>query len=289
MKFSRTTKTALVSALLLGSGAIAMTAAQDDGAQLDPAVPLDDAGDADSSGATDDSSRPTPAFAAPQVGANETLSMAVAPQLDASSGGCGFGSDDSCMDDDHVLVGVWLCEDMENCGCNSFLGCDYAKAHREYVLDVTDYGDNQCDTLGGWRDTDEGFSGAYGQWYTGAHVEVHPADWWKLQYDPWNGDPDDGYAGFVKVQATHGEYCTGAKVWDTPLSAWDDDNDQPGDWEFDAFEIKSLRPYIDFENMVGDVGDYNRMDGVGFKMTVWPNRHMAHPYDMTRTDECPLA
>ena len=104
MKFSsRTTKSALVSALLLGSGVIAMTAAQDDGTQLDPVVPLDD--DVDD---------------VPVLG---------------SSGDCGFLNDgkngQTCtVDDDHIMIGVWLCEegvyddadhvDMSACGCEDY-------------------------------------------------------------------------------------------------------------------------------------------------------------------------
>ena len=58
MKVSKRTMTALVSALMLGSGAIGMAKAD-----------------------------------------------------------CGFGFDNSCADDDHVQVGVWLCDDMDSCDC----------------------------------------------------------------------------------------------------------------------------------------------------------------------------
>ena len=98
------------------------------------------------------------------------------------------------------------------------------------------------------------------------HVEVHPADYWKL----------GSYAGNVKAKIGMGDYCTGPQYWDVGLSAWDDDNDQPGDWWFDDWiQVKSVRPYVDFEHMWGS----QPAQGVGVKMNVWPDRHMSIPYD----------
>ena len=122
MKFSsRTTKSALVSALLLGSGVIAMTAAQDDGTQLDPAVPLDIDDDVDDNG----------------LGSSDNALGSYGPYsngLESTGGqlggpaGCGFASDASnpvsCAKDydDEIMIGVWLCEDddMGSCGCADF-------------------------------------------------------------------------------------------------------------------------------------------------------------------------
>jgi len=207
MKFSKRTTTALVSALMLGSGAIGMAKAD-----------------------------------------------------------CGFGFDNSCADDDHVQVGVWLCEDMDSCDCQPNVGCSNGY-YRDYILDPNEPNNNvACDTLGGWRPDDEGYSGAYDAWINGAHVEVHPADYGKL------GD----YAGNVKAKIGMGDYCTGPQYWDVGLSAWDDDNDQPGDWWFDdAIQVKSVRPYVDFEQMWGS----EPAPGIGVKMNVWPDRHMSIPYD----------
>ncbi len=92
-------------------------------------------------------------------------------------------------------------------------------------------------------------------------MEVHPADYWKL------GD----YAGNVKAKIGLNDYCTGANVWDAGLSAWDDANGQPGDWWLDdAVQVKSIRPYVDFENMWGSEPE----PGVGVKMNVSATRSL---------------
>lgn len=196
---------------------------------------------------------------------------------------CGWGSDTSCSiyaDDPEstIVMGVWLCpsDDLENdCACTDYKGCDNANYYGEYWMNPNDQGDNTlCDTLGGWRSDDYESAGLYiwsnwgedfpvfgGDEY-GVHVEVHPADWYKL-----GGDPS-----MAQVFVHSGDYCTGNTPEGYAYPAYGGAGDN--DWGY-AFPVKSLRPYIDFNTM----WDFAPEDGVGVKMNVWPQRNMNHPYD----------
>lgn len=198
----------------------------------------------------------------------------------STNGSCGWGYQSSCADGEKIMVSVWLCDSANvygDCGCTDYFGCTNAAYQGDYYINAKDPSQNVfCDTLGGWRPNDEQYNGVYGRLYKGVHIEVHPADWSKI----------GGYAGNVKAMLTSGDYCTGPQPEGMSYRAWDDNDDTPGSYGFgdnvDAFQVKAIRPYIDFDQMWGQQA---AAAGVGVKMNVWPNRQLSHPYDQV---SCPL-
>jgi len=310
MKFSsRTTKSALVSALLLGSGVIAMTAAQDDGTQLDPAVPLDVDDDVNGLGSSDNA---LGSYGPYSNGLESTGGQLGGPP------NCGFASDASnpvsCAKDydDEIMIGVWLCEDddMGSCGCADFYGCDNAAYYGTYFVNVNEHcapwddwakgggcgKDNNmaCDTLGGWRDFDNGYrtridwghsgEAVYGMQYKGIKFEVHPDDLWKV-------DPN-----FVKLGVFNEDYCMGPTPEGKLYNAWDKNPDvsrnskgdgAPGWWVPNTGHdnvVRSLRPFVDFYDWMAGA---QYPSGVGVKMNVWPDRHMSTPFNQIETPNLP--
>ena len=78
----------------------------------------------------------------------------------SAEAGCDWDTGSGCGGSNWLCVGLWLCGDNnpDNCGCGSG-GCSNANAFRTYCLDPDNASDNTCDSLGGWRDTDPGYTG----------------------------------------------------------------------------------------------------------------------------------
>jgi len=310
-----------------------MTAAQDDGTQLDPVVPLDDdVDDVPVLGSSDDALGAPGVDTTGSLGANSTevgtpgFGTPFTPGFQRPAG-CGFenmgGDGQTCADWNEIMVGVWVCEygeykagddyNMDACECEDYKGCSNAAYYGAYYVDIRGDcvpwnddaatvcgGDNNmaCDTLGGWRPDEIANAGTYRQdnGHKGEQLFDMPYGAIKFEIHPDDYDKNGLDVHSVKLWIGNEDYCMGPTPEGTLYDAWDDNRwdtaggakkGAPGWWVPSNGEnhVKSLRPFVDFFDWYENTGEWTpsresgKFSGVGVKMNVWPDRHMAHPYD----------